>query len=121
MKWVGKTRTVRIATQQGDTIYHSIEDVPEELRQLVKRTLEGPNSQTVLIANQEAYERLEVQFRELPAGMEPVAREVVERRQHSIAWRPEKWRLWTWVAAGAVSVPLALWLMWTWLIRNGTS
>lgn len=115
MKWVGKTRTVRIATGEGDRTYHSIEDVPAELRQVVKLTLEGPNSQTVLIANQEAYERLNVQFRELPAGIEEVARSVTETRQDQSALR-----LWKWAVAGSLSLLLMLWLLWVWVIRNDT-
>ena len=112
MKWVGKTRTVRIATGEGDSTYHSIEDVPEELRQLVKQTLEGPNSQTVLIANQEAYERLDVQFRELPSGVEQVAR---GRRESS---SPRQ--LWKWAVAGSLPLLVTLWLLWDWAIRSDT-
>jgi hypothetical protein len=115
MKWVGKTRTVRIATDQGDRTYHSIEDVPPDLRQVVKHTLEGPNSQTVLIANQEAYERLNVQFRELPANLEEVARGVAERPENRNALR-----LWKWAVAGSLSLLLTLWLLWVWVIRNDT-
>jgi len=115
MKWVGKTRTVRIATPEGDRVYHSIEDVPPELRQVVKQTLEGPNSQTVLIANQEAYERLNEQIRELPAGLQEFASNAAERREKQGAPR-----LWKWAVAGSLSLLLTLWLLWVWVIRNDT-
>lgn len=115
MKWVAKTRTVRIATNHGDRVYHSIEEVPDELRQVVKLTLEGPNSQTVLIANQEAYERLNQQFRELPAGLEEFAKSVTERREDNNAMR-----LWKWAVAGSLSLILALWLLWVFVIRTDT-
>jgi hypothetical protein len=115
MKWVGKTRTVRISTDEGDRTYHSIEDVPSELRQVVKQTLEGPNSQTVLIANQEAYERLNEQFRELPAGLEAFARDAAEHRENQGAQR-----LWKWGVASALSLMLVLWLLWVWVIRSDT-
>lgn len=115
MKWVGKTRTVRIATHEGDRVYHSIEDVPPELRQVVKQTLEGPNSETVLIANQEAYERLNEQLRELPAGLEQLARNTAERGENQAALR-----LWKWAVAGSLTLLLTLWLLWVWVIRNDT-
>jgi hypothetical protein len=115
MKWVGKTRTVRIATGEGDRTYHSIEDVPPELRQLVRQTLDGPNSQTVLIANQEAYERLNEQFRELPGGLEEPLRREAESRENQRALR-----LWKWAVGGSLSVLLTLWLLWVWVIRNDT-
>ncbi len=115
MKWVGKTRTVRIATEEGDCTYHSIEDVPPELRQIVKQTLEGPNSQTVLIANQEAYERLNEQIRELPAGLEAFAQDIAERRESQGASR-----LWKWAVGSALGLLLTLWLLWVWVIRSDT-
>jgi hypothetical protein len=116
MRWVAKTRTVRIATHEGDQLYHSIEDVPPELRQIVKQTLEGPNSETVLIANQEAYERLSQQFRELPDGFEEIARQPVED-----AAKPATAKLWAWAAAGVLLLILSLALAWGYLIRTGTS
>jgi hypothetical protein len=115
MKWIGKTRTVRIATDEGDRVYHSMEDVPPELRTILKRTLEGPNSETVLIANQEAYERLNQQITDLPAGLEELARSVAEQRENQ---GPP--RLWKWAVGGSLSLLLTLWLLWTWIIRSDT-
>lgn len=117
MRWVAKTRTVRIATHEGDQLYHSIEDVPPELRQIVKQTLEGPNSETVLIANQEAYERLSRQFRELPDGFEEMARAPVE----NAAAQPATAKLWAWAAAATLLLILVLALAWGFFIRTGTS
>jgi hypothetical protein len=117
MKWVGKTRTVRISTNHGDRTYHSIDDVPSELRQVVKQALEGPNSQTVLIANQEAYERLNEQLRELPAGLQELARATAEQREEQKGGAS---RLWKWAVAGSLSALLLLWLLWVWIIRSGT-
>jgi hypothetical protein len=115
MKWVGKTRSVRIATHEGDQVYHSIEDVPPELRQIVMQTLEGPNSETVLIANQEAYDRLSQQFRELPNGLKAAASEPTQEANRRQA------RLWTWGVAGALLSIGSLWLLWVFVIQNGTS
>lgn len=115
MRWVGKTRSVRIATHDGDRVYHSIEDVPPELRQIVMQTLEGPNSETVLIANQEAYERLNQQFRELPNGLE----EVTDKPDPDANRRQA--RIWAWAVAGSLLSVGSLWLAWVFLIQNGTS
>jgi hypothetical protein len=116
MRWVAKTRTVRIATGEGDSLYHSIEDVPPELRQIVMQTLEGPNSETVLIANQEAYDRLSQQFRDLPNGLEQVTRQPEEdpaKQQAS--------RIWKWAVGGSLLLIPSLWLAWVYLIQSGTS
>jgi len=115
MRWVGKTRTVRIATHDGDQLYHSIEDVPPELRQIVKQTLEGPNSETVLIANQEAFERLSQQFRELPDGLQ----ELVSKPDEPAA-KQDAARLWKWAVAGSLLLILSLWLAWAFLIQTDT-
>jgi hypothetical protein len=115
MRWVGKTRTVRIATDEGDRVYHSIEDLPAELRKVVKETLEGPNSETVLIANQEAFERLSQQFRELPERLEEVEPNVPESSDGL-----NSFRLWKWGVGGLLAVILTLWLLGVWIIQSGT-
>lgn len=115
MKWVAKTRTVRIATGEGDRLYHSIEDVPDELRQIVMQTLEGPNSETVLIANQEAYDRLSQQFRDLPNGLEEVA-----QQPEDDAGKQRAARIWKWAVGGSLLLISSLWLAWVYLIQTGT-
>jgi ferric-dicitrate binding protein FerR (iron transport regulator) len=69
-----------------------------------------------LIANQEAYERLSQQFRDLPAGLEEVAVNAPARQQPPLSTN----RLWKWGVAGALVVIVTLWLLWVVVIQNGT-
>ena len=58
MNWVLKTSTLRVATRQKDFVYQSIEDLPPEWQEKVLSTLRGPNTKTIFLANQEAYDRI---------------------------------------------------------------
>jgi hypothetical protein len=59
MKWVLKTSTLRVATRgQKDLVYQSIDDLPPEWQEKVLSTLRGPNTKTIFLANQEAYDRI---------------------------------------------------------------
>ena len=115
MRWVGKTRTVRVATPKGDRVYHSLEDVPPELRSLLKQTLEGPNSDTILIANQEAYDRLSRQFQTLPTQIDDLS--PAKMRE---AGRKAAQQLWKWGVGGALGSALVLWLAWLWITQIDT-
>ena len=66
MKWVLKTSTLRVATGHKDRVYRSMEEVPPELQQKVRTALQGPNSETIFIANQEAYDHIADLARDLP-------------------------------------------------------
>jgi ferric-dicitrate binding protein FerR (iron transport regulator) len=66
MRWVLKTSSVRVATAEHEQVYRSLEDVPTDLQKEIRKTLEGPNSDTIYIANQEAYERIKELTHELP-------------------------------------------------------
>lgn len=58
MKWVLKTSTLRVATRQKDFVSQSIEDLPPEWQEKMLSTLRGPNTKTIFLANQEAYDRI---------------------------------------------------------------
>ncbi len=59
MKWVLKTSAVHVAKERGEATFRSMHEVPADLKREIKKALEGPKSQTIYIANQAAYERLE--------------------------------------------------------------
>ena len=83
MKWVLKTSTLRVVTKDKDRVYHSIEDLPPAMQEVIRQTLRGPNTETIFIANQEAYSRI-AGLAEDPTGeMKPVNhRLLVRRRRH---------------------------------------
>ena len=114
MRWVLKTASVRVATREKEDVYRSIEDVPTDLRAEIQEVFAGPNSKTIFIANQEAYERIKehhsskfgTDAREEP-GLPPAT------------GRPGGgWRL---ALAAALSTMSALALLWLWLILVGKS
>ncbi len=114
MKWVLKTSSVRVATRENEGVYRSFDEVPAALREEIHEALSGPNTETIYIANQEAYERIKQhrasklgagEFGELPS---PPA-----IRRFSISWKMA-------LAAG-FSTTAALALLWLWLILSGKS
>ena len=58
MKWVLKTSSVRVGTSDDDRVYRSIQDAPPELRDRIRKAIEGPNVRTILIANQTVYDQI---------------------------------------------------------------
>ena len=59
MKWVVKTSAVRVAKTSEEMTFRSLHDVPDDLRREMKKALEGPDSETIYIANPAAYELME--------------------------------------------------------------
>ena len=123
MKWVVKTSTVRIADAGGDRSYRSIEDAPEQMRERIRKAIDGPHSQTILIANQEAYDHI-VEQRAAP-GARPfdafrrgVRRAGRASRRADAAPPAIGWRALLFGGLGAIAV---LWAAWLWAIRSGTS
>jgi hypothetical protein len=61
-----KTSTVLISAANTDAVYHSVEDVPSPLRDLLVRSTSGLNSATILIADQGGKEQIAKAIRNLP-------------------------------------------------------
>ncbi|HUG81892.1 MAG TPA: hypothetical protein VML01_09525 [Bryobacterales bacterium] len=59
MKWVLKTSAVHVAKTRQQVTFRSLHDVPADLRREMKKALEGPDSETIYIANPAAYELME--------------------------------------------------------------
>ena len=118
MKWVLKTSAVRVSDSQGDQVYHSLEEVPASLREKIRETLEGPNAETVLIANQEAYDQIIRKIRDLPPAMQPWKAAAEAAAEAAKKPRTLDWRL---ALAGILSALVAMWVFWIWLIEAGRS
>lgn len=116
MKWVLKTSSIRIVTRDQDRVYRSIQDAPPELRERIKEVLQGPDSETIFIANQEAYDRLFKRSKEVPQNFRNVEMEAdrgkneTERHLTPSAKR---------VLAVMFSAIGALWLIWALFIQIG--
>lgn len=116
MKWVLKTSSVRIATRDEDRIYHSIQDAPPELRERIREVMQGPDSETIFIANPEAYDRLFKTSKEVPANYRNVEMET-DRTESDASHQltPSAKR----ILAVMFSAIGALWLIWAALIQIG--
>lgn len=108
MKWVLKTSTLRIVTKDKDRIYHSIEDVPPEMQELIRQTLRGPNTETIFIANQEAHSRIAGIAENLTAEVRSTHRRpFVRRRRRRRRLRP---KVVLEIAFSALALGSLLWL-----------
>ena len=97
MKWVLKTSTLRVATRQKDFVSQSIDDLSPEWQEKVLSTLRGPNTKTIFLANQEAYDRIAHvapglapdmnPFVNTPFAKIPPARARSSRPRRSVVWR----------------------------------
>lgn len=67
---VMKTSAVRVSTAENDLIYRSLAEVPPELREQLQRAIEGPDSRTILIADQKGREKILQAVRGLPPEMQ---------------------------------------------------
>ena len=115
LKWVVKTSAVRVSSARGDWVYRSLEDVPPALRSKITETLSGPNSETIIIANQEAYDRVFRDEEKVPEQMKSVKPIVVEPKFTTPA-KPYDWRV---PLFGGFAAIFTLWALWLWLIQSG--
>jgi len=115
LKWVVKTSAVRVASARGDWVYRSLEDVPPALRSKITDTLAGPDSEKIIIANQEAYERVFRDEDSIPERMKRVQPIVVEPKP-ARAGKHVDWRL---PLFGGFAAIFAFWAFWLWLIQSG--
>lgn len=121
MKIVMRTGFVRVASSQGDRIYKSLDDLPETLRERARRTLDGPNADTILIADPEAYEWILEMGEGLPTEIQrarpPRTREK-PKRTAAKSDADREWKVLLFAGGGAI---LTLWALWLWAIRSGMS
>ncbi len=116
MRWVVKTSAVRISTKEGERIYRTLDDVPQPLRDEVEKTVEGPRSQTILIANQEAYDHILRGVPELPPEMRKFQPALLRQRGRRSSTAGRHWKM---LAIGGFAVIFTLWALWIWALQSG--
>ena len=119
MKWVLRTTSVRVADEQGERLYQSLEDVPPEMRDKIVESLEGPESQTILIANQKAYDQIADGGEELPDELRRLKPALLRHRESQEPNAVESDGSWKRLLAGGVLLIVVIWAMWIWAIRSG--
>jgi hypothetical protein len=123
MKWVGRTGFVRVASAQGDRIYRSLDDLPEDLRDQARLALEGSNAETILIADPESYERIVKSGGDPPAELQWLrpGKQFGEAKALSPAAEPKPDGQWKIVLGVGIAGILALWAIWLWAVQSGMS
>jgi hypothetical protein len=73
-KGVVKTSTILISSGERQTVYRSVEEVPDSLKRQLIRSTNGLNSATIVIADRQGRKEIAKAIRNLPspAGSSPV-------------------------------------------------
>ena len=121
MKWVVRTSAVRVATRDGQRVYRSLDDLPQPLQEQARHSLDGPNARTILIANQEAYDRISRDVGELPPEIERLrpailGRRAAQRRPRPVRGTDLEWKV---ALAGGLTAIIGLWAFWLWSLQSG--
>jgi hypothetical protein len=120
MKWVLRTTTVRVSDPQGDRLYESLEETPPELREKIGEAVNGPDSQTILIANQKAYDQIADGDEDLPEELRRLKPALLRHRasteRETVSHADSSWKL---LLGGGVAAITLLWALWLWAIRSG--
>ena len=66
-KGVVKTSTILISSGERQTVYRSVEEVPDSLKRQLIRSTNGLNSATIVIADREGRKEIAKAIRSLPA------------------------------------------------------
>ena len=66
-KGVVKTSTILISSGERQTVYRSVEEVPDSLKRQLIRSTNGLNSATIVIADREGSKEIAKAIRNLPA------------------------------------------------------
>ena len=120
MKWLLRTMSVRVSDAAGERLYESLEGAPPELREKIVASINGPDSQTILIANQKAYDQIAEGDEELPEELQRLKPALLRHRasadgprivQADVRWKP--------LLGGGVGVIFVLWAIWLWALRSG--
>lgn len=63
-----KTSTILISSDDTESVYHSVRDVPEPLRQKLLRSTSGMNARTILIADRRGQQEIARALQSLPGA-----------------------------------------------------
>lgn len=112
MKWVLKTSNIIVGNENGKSVFRSEAECPEEVRQMLRETLPGPNAATIVITNREALEAIQSNAVAVPRRSGTAQ----PRRKSGLrGFVPYRWQL---VAAGILLAVVTLTAILVWAINN---
>lgn len=106
-----KTSTILISSDDAVSVYHSLDEVPEQLRTSLLQSTGGVNAGTILIADRKGKDQIETAIRNLPVTARQrlrasAARNRLERlaSRRVLGWPLRNWAgIATVVAAGSLA------------------
>ena len=105
-----KASTVRVAAGETDEVYRSVDDLPPDLRHQLQRAINGPEAETILIADEKGREQIFAVIEGLPPDVQEKVRAVLRLRGNASP-RSRAMRL-TLLLAVIVFVFLVAWWIW---------
>ena len=72
-KGLVKTSTILISSGESQTVYRSVEEVPDSLKRQLLRSTNGLNSATIVIADRQGRKEIAKAIRNLPGPVAPDA------------------------------------------------
>lgn len=108
-----RTSTIRVSAGAKDQVYKSVSDLPPELQQRLQQVINGPDTETVVIADERGREEIFQIIHGLPPDSQKKVLAALEIPPASggrlAAFRA--WREWL-LIAGALLLCLLLWWVW---------
>lgn len=110
---VVKTASVRVSAGDLDEVYRSLEEIPEGIRRQIRQALNGPNAETIVIADQGGREQIFQVIQDLPPHLRKRALAAIRVAVPQTPGLSIRTR-WLLVGAGAAALTLFLFWLWYW-------
>ena len=107
-----KTASVRVAAGEEDRVYQSLEDIPPELRHQLRQAIQGPHSETIIIADEAGRQRIFEAITGLPPHLQKKVLAALHLTEPS---RPRLSRRFRWALLAAGFLTLAVFVAWLWV------
>src|SRR5882724_10040094 len=88
-KGVVKTSTILISSGERQTVYRSVEEVPDALKRQLIRSTNGLNSATIVIADRQGRKEIAKAIRSLPAPAASASANPTKRARPAFATIPQ--------------------------------
>jgi len=111
---VVKTSTVRIAEGETNRVYRSLDELPPETRGKLQKALDGPDSETIVIADERGREKILQAIAHLPPGLKNRVVAAIRAPDGSLVSPAAAERLWQILLPSLALAGLLVCLFWIW-------